>query len=252
MTTPLVLLTSTTKDIGGMMRVRLNEAYVNATRSAGMAPLVLPPIPPEDVDPILDAVSGVIITGGEDVDPAEYGARPHPSVGPAHRQRDKCELHVAKAARERGIPTLAICRGIQVVNVAYGGTLVQDIPSEKPSNINHDQSKERTTRLHQVAIDAGSRLASAVGATAIEVNSSHHQAVARVGDGLRITAHSPDGIVEGMEWIADDWWMLGVQWHPEELVDDNKPWDRGLFKALAEQARKMSFRPGFAVSKSRP
>jgi len=237
MPTPLVLLTSTTKDIGGLMRVRLNEAYVNATRAAGLAPLVLPPLPPGELGPILDAVSGVIITGGEDIDPAEYGANPHPQAGRAHRQRDKCEIALARLARDRRMPTLAICRGIQAVNVAFGGTLVQDIPSERPSDIDHDQSKERATRLHPVAIERGSKLAAAVGDAEIAVNSSHHQSLDALAPGLKLTATSPDGIVEGVEWAGDDWWMLGVQWHPEELVDDAKPWDRGLFKAFAEQAR---------------
>ncbi len=237
MTTPLVLLTSTTKDIGGMMRVRLNVAYVNAARSAGLAPLVLPPLEPEELPPLLDAVSGVIITGGEDLDPAEYGDTPHPRAGPPHRQRDKCELALARLAKERGVPTLAICRGIQAVNVAFGGTLVQDIPSQRPSDINHDQSRERAARLHPVSIQAGSKLAAAVGDAQISVNTSHHQSIDKLAPGLTLTATAPDGIVEGVEWSGPDWWMLGVQWHPEELVDDAKAWDRGLFKAFAEQAR---------------
>ncbi|MEK7402634.1 MAG: gamma-glutamyl-gamma-aminobutyrate hydrolase family protein [Gemmatimonadota bacterium] len=233
MTTPLVLLTSTTKDIGGLMRVRLNEAYVNAARSAGLAPLVLPPVAPDELMPMLDIASGVILTGGEDIDPAEYGAKPHPAAGAPHPQRDKCELALARMARERGVPTLAICRGIQTVNVAFGGTLVQDIASERPSNINHDQSDERATRLHQVSIEPDSRLAAAVGGSEISVNSSHHQSIDTLAPGLRLTARSPDDIVEGVEWFGDDWWMLGVQWHPEELVDDAKAWDRGLFRAFA-------------------
>ena len=237
MPAPLVALTSTTKLIGGLMRVRLNEAYVNATRAAGLTPIVVPPVDPAELEPILDAVSGVILTGGEDVDPVHYKAAPSPKAFEPHRPRDVCELALAKAARERRMPTLAICRGIQLVNVALGGTLVQDIASERPSTINHDQSAARTDRLHDVEISAGSRLAAAVGATRISVNSSHHQAVDRAADGLSVTAHAPDGIIEGVEWNRDDWWMLGVQWHPEELVEDSKPWDRGLFSALAVQVR---------------
>jgi len=235
MTTPIVLLSSTTKDIGGLMRVRLNEAYVNAARAAGLAPLVLPPLAPGDVPALLDAVSGVILTGGEDIAPAEYGAPPHPQAGPPHLQRDKCEIALARLARERGVPTLAICRGLQAVNVAFGGSLIQDIPSQRPSGINHDQAKERATRLHAVSILPGSKLAGAIGASEIAVNSSHHQSVDKAAGGLTVTAHAPDGIVEGAEWSSDDWWMLGVQWHPEELVDDAKAWDRGLFKAFANQ-----------------
>lgn len=232
------MLSSTTKDIGGLMRVRLNEAYVNAARAAGLAPLVLPPVAPDELPSMLDAVSGVIITGGEDIDPSEYRAKPHPQAGPPHTQRDKCEIALAREARARGIPTLAICRGIQAVNVAFGGTLVQDIPSERPSDINHEQPKERATRLHAVSILPGSKLAAAIGASEIEVNSSHHQSIDSLAPGLRLTAHAPDGIAEGAEWAGDDWWMLGVQWHPEELVDDAKSWDRGLFTAFADQARR--------------
>jgi putative glutamine amidotransferase len=153
-----------------------------------------------------------------------------------HLQRDRCELALADLARQRRIPTLAICRGIQLINVALGGTLVQDIPTERPSTIEHDKSSERTMRIHDVAIEPGTKLASAIGDTNIAVNSSHHQALDRVAAGLRVTARSPDGIVEGAEWVKDDWWMVAVQWHPEELVTDARAWDRGLFRAFAQVA----------------
>jgi putative glutamine amidotransferase len=235
MTASIVALTSTTKDIGGMMRVRLNEAYVDAVRAAGLTPLILPPMEPLELGPVLAAVKGVVLTGGEDVDPAEYGAATGAKTDTPHRPRDKCELALVRLAHERRIPTFAICRGIQVVNVALGGTLIQDIASECPTTINHDQSKERKMRVHDVSIDRQSKLADAVGDTRITVNSSHHQALARVADGLRVTARSPDGIIEGAEWARDDWWMLAVQWHPEELVRDAQKWDRGLFRAFAER-----------------
>src|SRR6185503_11013732 len=206
MTAPLVALTSTTKDIGGVMRVRLNEAYVSAVRAAGLTPIVIPPIDPAELGPILDAVAGVVLTGGEDIDPAEYGADAGPHTAPPHRERDKCELAVVRLARERRIPTLAICRGIQVVNVALGGALVQDIASECPSSIDHAQSAERGMRVHDVRIESDSMLARAVGDSHISVNSSHHQAIGRVADGLRVTARAPDGIIEGAEWQRDDWW----------------------------------------------
>ena len=237
MTAPVIALTSTTKEIGGMMRVRLNEAYVNAVQGAGLTPLVLPPLDPAQLGAVLDAVSGVVFTGGEDVDPAEYGASTSPETHAPHRRRDRCELALVDLAHQRRIPTLAICRGIQVVNVAFGGTLVQDIPSECETTIDHDQSEERELRVHDVAIDRRSLLADAVQATAIAVNSSHHQAVRRLAAGLRVTARAPDGIIEGIEWESDDWWMLAVQWHPEELVNDTAAWDRGLFKAFADRVR---------------
>src|SRR5687767_9005550 len=155
------------------MRVRLNEAYVEAAREAGLIPLVLPPLDPKEVAPVLDAVAGIILTGGEDVDPSAYGAARGGKTASVHTRRDKCEIAVLKLARERRMPTLAICRGIQLANVALGGTLVQDIPSERPSTINHDQSVERSSRVHDVTIDEGSKLARALGAGGtILVNSS--------------------------------------------------------------------------------
>jgi putative glutamine amidotransferase len=201
---------------------------------------VLPPLEPEELEGVASAVSGVVLTGGEDVDPGEYGAERSPKTTDVHPRRDKCELALVQIAHERRIPTLAICRGIQLVNVALGGTLVQDIPTECPSSIDHDQgqSKERTMRVHDVSIEPRTMLADAIGETRISVNSSHHQALARVGDGLRVTARSPDGIIEGAEWVRDDWWMLAVQWHPEELVRDSANWDRGLFKAFANRVRR--------------
>ena len=233
MTSALVALTATTKEIGGLMRVRLNEAYVDAAREAGLVPLVLPPLDPAEVGAVLDAVSGIILTGGEDVDPAEYGAARSDKTESIHTRRDKCEIAALQLARERRMPTLAICRGIQIANVALGGTLVQDIPTERPSDVEHDLPRERATRVHDVAVDEGSQLAKVLGDTRLTVNSSHHQSVDRVAPGLRVTARSTDGIIEGVEWTADDWWMLGVQWHPEELTRDDMPWDRRLFEAFA-------------------
>ena len=230
----IVALTATTKDFEGARRVRLNEAYVQAVREAGLVPLVIPPLDPAAVATILGTVSGVVLTGGEDVDPAEYGAPMHPRANPPHVARDKCELAVARQARVLGLPTLGICRGIQVINVALGGTLIQDIPSERPSSIEHDADAERSTRVHEVQVDEKSLLAEAIGATSITVNSYHHQAVDRVAPNVRVTARAPDGIIEGIESTGDHWWMLAVQWHPEDLARDAQPWDRGLFRAFAE------------------
>jgi putative glutamine amidotransferase len=234
---PLIALTATTRDIGGIMRLRLNEDYVEAVRSVGLVPLIMPPRDPAEADGLLDHVAGVVLTGGEDVDPSEYGAETSPKTYPPHRLRDAFELAVARRARERRLPTLAICRGIQLVNVALGGTLVQDIATERPSSINHEQSELRDRRVHDIEIVQGSRLAHAVGTTRISVNSSHHQAVAQPANGLRLTARAPDGVIEAAEWSADDWWMLAVQWHPEELVHDAESWDRALFEAFANRVK---------------
>lgn len=251
-TRPVVALTATTRLIDGLVRVRLNEAYVDAARGAGLVPVIVPPLAPEELGPILDTVTGVILTGGEDVAPGEYGAAPHPRTQRAHVPRDKCEIAMVHAARERGLPMLAICRGIQVANVALGGTLVQDVPSERSAAGDHDRHLDRERRVHDVTIEPGSRLARAVGATQITVNSSHHQAIDRIAPGLRVTATAPDGIIEGAEWAGEDWWMLAVQWHPEELVRDASDWDRALFDAFAEQLRTRAIPPASSAPRPRP
>jgi putative glutamine amidotransferase len=229
---PIVAITATTKLIDGMARVRLNEAYVAALTGAGLTPLIVPPLADADVDALLGAVSGLVLSGGEDVAPDAYGAADAGSQ-PPHRMRDSTELALVRRARELRMPTLAICRGIQLANVAFGGTLVQDIPSRMPQAESHDQSERRRERVHAIAVDADSAIARALGGSRIDVNSSHHQSLDRIASGMRVVARAPDGVVEAAEWTGDDWWMLGVQWHPEELVTTKEPWDRSLFAAFA-------------------
>lgn len=235
---PIVAVTATTELIRGQLRVRVNERYTAAVLAAGLVPLVVPPIADEAVvERIAEEVAGLVLTGGEDVAPRHYGAEPHPTVTDVVEARDACELALVRAARSRGIPTLAICRGIQLANVAFGGTLVQDIPTQCPQAIPHDSRDARSARVHEVAIDRGSRLAGALGAERVTTNSFHHQAIDAAAPGFRITARTGDGIVEGMESEGDDWWMLGVQWHPEELTATAEPWDRRLFAAFARAVR---------------
>lgn len=230
----LVAITATTVIQDGWPRVRLNEAYIRALSQAGLTPLVVPPLQSVDADALLGAVRGLVLSGGEDVDPREYGARASDKTYAPHRGRDRCELALTRRAHELRIPTLAICRGIQLLNVAFGGTLIQDIPSEVPSALPHDLPDQRTHRVHDVQLAAGSALAAALGATRVSVNSSHHQAIDRAAPGLAVTARAGDGVIEGAEWTADDWWMRAVQWHPEEIVGDDQPWDRNLFRSFAE------------------
>ena len=186
---------------------------------------------------MLEGMRGLVLTGGEDVDPSRYGAPPHPGLGDLHAERDEFEIALIAAARARKLPTLAICRGMQVANVALGGTLVQDLPSEWPNALAHDSSSMRDRRVHAVTVRAGSALSAALRAQSLNVNSFHHQAVASVAPGLVAVAHAADGVIEGVEWIADDWWMLGVQWHPEELTASPENWDRQLFSSFADAAR---------------
>jgi putative glutamine amidotransferase len=234
---PFVIVTATTEVIRGVSRVRVNEAYTNALVAAGVVPVVLPPVEPAMAVASLTDIAGLVLTGGEDIDPTLFGEPVHPATGAPHRRRDAYELALAREAHERRIPTLAICRGAQVMNVALGGTLVQDIPSERPSRIVHDPAGQRAERVHGIEIDPHSQLARVVGASAIATNSSHHQSVDRIGRDLRIVARAGDGIVEAIESTDPAWWMVAVQWHPEELTATPEDWDRRLFAAFGDAVR---------------
>ena len=230
---PLVAVTATTEIIRGAPRVRVNRAYTDALTQAGLVPLVVPPLAASTAAAVLASVAGLVVTGGEDVAPSRYGEEAHPTVEP-HEERDESEIALILEARRRRLPTLAICRGIQVVNVAFGGTLVQDIPSQLANAVAHDPDDTRDARVHEVRVDPDSRLARALGTNQLMTNSFHHQALARVPVALCVTARAADdGVVEGAESADPSWWMLGVQWHPEELTRTPEPWDRNLFAAFA-------------------
>jgi len=218
--------------IRGALRVRVNASYTDALVQVGLVPLVVPPLATSSATEVLDGVAGLVVTGGEDVAPSRYGEEPHPTVE-AHEGRDESEIALILQAKRRQIPTLAICRGIQVLNVALGGSLVQDIPSQCPNAINHDPGGSRDARVHEVRIEPESRLARALRADHVMTNSFHHQALARIAGELCVTARAPDGIIEGAESADPSWWMLAVQWHPEELMNTHEPWDRNLFEAFA-------------------
>ncbi len=231
-----VAVTASIRPDGDTSRVRLTAAYVTALENAGLVPLIVPPLSSQTAPAaILDSVSGLVLTGGEDVDPARYGEKRHEKVRSVNAARDATEAALVEEAKARGIPVLAICRGIQILNVALGGTLVQDIASQCETSIAHDEDGPRDKRSHEIIVEPGSLIARALGADHVTVNSFHHQSVKRVADGMRVTARSPDGVIEGLESTDDGWWVMAVQWHPEEMTNSSEPWDRGLFKAFARQ-----------------
>lgn len=231
-----VAVTAGIRPDGDTNRVRLTAAYVTALENAGLIPLIVPPLSLDGAAAaILDSVAGLVLTGGEDVDPARYGEKRHEKVRSVNAARDATEASLIEQAKAMGKPVLAICRGIQILNVALGGTLVQDIPSQIGTTIAHDEDTPRDARSHEILIESGSLIAAAVGAEHVTVNSFHHQSVARVADGMRVTARSPDGVIEGMESTDSNWWVMAVQWHPEEMTDSPEPWDRGLFNAFARK-----------------
>jgi putative glutamine amidotransferase len=234
----IVAITATSERVKDSTRVRVNRAYTDAIVAAGLIPLVVPPVPAELAPAILDVVAGLVLTGGEDIDPSYFGAVRHPATGAANDDRDRCELALAREAAARRLPTLAICRGVQLLNVALGGSLIQDLPTEHGGPVEHDAEGERGARVHDVEVAAGSRLGGIVDARWITTNSFHHQAVDRLGAGLCTVATSPDGVVEAVECSDRAWWMVGVQWHPEELTATPEEWDRALFKAFADAVRR--------------
>jgi putative glutamine amidotransferase len=236
---PLVAVTATTRADDGVSRVRLSTAYLDALEAAGLAPIVVPPLadPDRTADEILDAASGLVLTGGEDVDPARFGAARHPRLSTVHAARDATELALIRRAHARRLPVLAICRGIQVLNVALGGTLFQDLPSEHPSAITHDGDGPRDARTHTIRLTTDSRLRRAIGRDEILVNSFHHQSIRTRATDLVETGVAPDGVVEAVETPMDNpWWVIGIQWHPEDLVRSPESWDRALFAAFGAAA----------------
>lgn len=237
MSLPRIGLTAVTREVSGTERTLLNAAYVRAVVLAGGIPLILSPlIPPDQAAQVAEGLDGLVLTGGEDVDPAYFGQEPHPRLGPVDRVRDALELAMFREAWSREIPVLGICRGIQLLNVGLGGTLWQDIPSERPAALTHAQPDARDARTHTVEITAGSRLAQALGTVRCEVNSFHHQSIRELARGLTITARAPDGEIEAVESGAGAPWLLAVQWHPEEFHHHPGAPEHGLFRALVQQA----------------
>jgi putative glutamine amidotransferase len=235
---PRIGITGTTRSYSGAERSTVNAAYVRSVIRTGGIPLVLPPLMGDaHAEAVVDVLDGLVLSGGEDVDPRHYGEVPHPTVRDnVDPLRDAQELALFREAWKQGKPVLAICRGIQLVNVALGGSLWQDLPSDRPDGLRHNQPDGRTARTHPVELTPGSRLADAVGATRFEVNSFHHQAIRNLAPGLRVTARAPDGEIEGVETAEGAPWLLGVQWHPEEFHHHDGAPDHGLFHALVEQA----------------
>jgi putative glutamine amidotransferase len=213
-------------------RAFVYTTYIESLRQAGAIPVMIPP-QPENAEDIVRELDGIVLAGGEDCDPAVYGEESHPSVEPMDPRRQNNDLTLARVARERGIPTLGICLGLQVMNVAAGGSLVQDIDSQMETEIEHVSEPEDRAR-HDVKIEPGTKLAGILRPGNLNVNSSHHQAIKNVGEGFRVTAYAPDGIVEGLE-DPNHPFYVGVQWHPEDMKGENSA--AALFGAFVEAAR---------------
>jgi putative glutamine amidotransferase len=202
--------------------------YVESVERAGGRALVVPPSE-DGIEETLDVLDGIVFSGGIDIDPAVYGAERHPATDPAQAHRDAGELRLLEAALERDLPTLAICRGFQLLNVLRGGDLVQHLPEE----VGHEGHRETLGVFseHPVEVRGGTKLAAILGPRHDSVQSSHHQGVGRVGEGLVESAFAEDGSLEGLEDPSKRF-ALGVLWHPEMEADDKR-----LFEALVDEAR---------------
>jgi putative glutamine amidotransferase len=209
----------------------LGMRYLDAIGRAGALAMVVPPLPGPAIPALLDRVDGICLSGGPDLHPDAYGAAPHPELGPTEPRLDAFELALARAADERDMPILAICRGAQVLNVARGGTLHQHLPDVVGDAVTHRQPGAAGEPTHGVSVAPESRLAAILGHRHVRVNSFHHQAVDVLGERLAITARAEDGTIEAFEAV-DRGFVVGVQWHVECLGDYDE--QAALFTAMVE------------------
>lgn len=217
-------------------RFGINQSYVTALVRAGCAPVLIPLLEEEGVlRAIFERLDGIVFPGGADVAPAEYGEQALPDINVLEPARDSTELRLARWAYDAGLPTLGICRGQQLLNVALGGTLYQDLLAQGATRLDHsdEDGRARNALVHRVGLEPGSKLAQLIDETEVEVNSLHHQAIKSVAPGLTVTGRSEDGVIEAVE--ADGArFLVAVQWHPEELTA--LPWVSRLFQGFARAA----------------
>lgn len=235
----LVAVTAPVRDSDiGMPRVVLEAGYLRAVKVAGGIPLVVSPLDdPETREQKLGLAAGLMLTGGEDVDPALYGQLPDGarSVSP---ERDAMEIELLGRALERQIPVLAVCRGIQILNVALGGTLYQDLFTQRGQEIDHDRYREFDGHIHEVRTAGAKRLAPVFEVPKFIQNSAHHQGIRDLSSDLVPVAWATDGLVEAVEHLGTGAWTCGVQWHPERKIDGPTGTNRRLFEVFGEQARR--------------
>jgi putative glutamine amidotransferase len=239
---PFVGITTTIDPQGGdyrKPRIALYASYIAPLERVGLTPVLITPAHSEEsIGALVGSCAGLVLSGGDDIDPSQYGHDPIPELGPVNPVRDLAELRALEVAIGRDIPVLGICRGHQLLNVHFGGTLCQDIEVEMGDAFSHLQTTPWGSHHHEVTVEPGSRLAEALGAERLRINSYHHQAIRSVAPGLEVTAIAEDGLIEGVE-SREHRWVVGVQWHPERHeaeAGDTDPNIR-LYRAFAAAVR---------------
>ena len=216
--------------------IKLNSAYFEAVLNAGGLPILIPPLRKEnfaEVEAILDMVSGVIMTGGLDLDPRRNGMQITNAVQPMAARREECDRHVLGQIVERKLPLLAIGAGMQLLNIHFGGTLFLHLPADNPKALPHFDPSGGPHR-HMVTVEPRTTLEDIFGAPELRVNSTHHQGVNQIGKQLRVAAKSSDGVIEAIETTDEEWFCIGLQWHPE--CDTASALDRQLFDCFVQSA----------------
>lgn len=236
MSKPLIGITTFNgKNDYGRMMAGVQHTYIRAVAMNGGMPILIPSIlSQEDLFELYSQVDGVLFSGGGDISVKYFNGEDHPMISLVDDDRDVTELSLLKQSVKDGKPLLAICRGLQVMNVALGGTLYTHIPDQFPNALHHD-NEEFTEIIHPVRVDETSRMAEIFGETLLNVNSLHHQGLKDVASSLRIVGHAPDGMIEAVE-LPDHPYAMGVQWHPEWLTD--QPVMQRLFKSFVEASKK--------------
>jgi putative glutamine amidotransferase len=254
---PLIAVTTTTSIAADFRvpQVTLGTPYIRVLEAMGGSVILLTPAhDPRSIERILDLSCGLVLTGGEDVEPRRYGEEPNPKLGATNPDRDRMELLTVDAAVQRGMPILAICRGMQLLNVAFGGTLYQDLPTDLEGDLLHEQEAPVGDGWHSARVDPASRLARIFGETELFINSFHHQAIRQLGENLRAVAWAEDDVIEAVE-CANAAWMFGVQWHPERGEAERHPQpgahpDRRLVEAFVAAAVEYGEAGGQITSKA--
>jgi putative glutamine amidotransferase len=241
---PLIGITADSDKISGQPSFIIKESYVAAVEDSGGVPFLLCPVRSEAaVSSFVSLIDGLLISGGGfDIDPKLYGEEPHPGLGKTLPDRTDFEIKLLREAVEKKVPILGICGGHQLINVYFGGTLYQDIPSQYKGAINHKQPTPSDNPYHSINIYPSTRLLRIAGTDSTVVNSTHHQSIKKIGNNLKISSVAEDGIIEAIEYDGDDF-IVGVQWHPERLYS-KEPASQKIFADFIKEAEKFRIKKG--------